>query len=34
MAHAKLTYQNFWRKEFPQETALPTLEAYYSVNCE
>jgi hypothetical protein len=29
MAHAKLTYQNFWRADFPQGNALTSLEAYY-----
>jgi len=35
MAHAKLTYQNFWREEFPQgnplTSALESLEVYFQL---
>jgi len=31
MAHAKLTYQNFWRGEFPQDNALTSLEDYFQL---
>ena len=29
MPHAKLTYLNLWKSDFPQSTALPSLEAWY-----
>jgi len=29
MPHAKLTYLNLWKSDFPQASALPSLEAWY-----
>lgn len=32
MPHAKLTYLNLWRGDYPQASALPTLEAWYTAS--